>query len=368
MTYKLFLLPAVMAASSLTIAADSIDDRVGKLENDIRILKSQNESSQAQAIRFNGFFSVGATSASNNLGYVGSNNRYDFDELTKLGLQASFEVDDKTSVTTQMLSKSKGTDNFEAKMEWAYVSHTFDNDSTLRAGRLRAPLFMYSDFLDVGLAQVWARPPEEVYSPSFTAYLGVDYSKNFDLDDSTLNFNVYGGEAEFVAGPNNIVLPRVGGVVATWNNDTLTLRGTYLLAKGVNNTQDDGQFYGLAATYDNGSLLLLGELTEVDSDDLNSPSNQAMFVTLGYRIDALLPYATIARIESTKDDERPVGSGLTYERDTYSLGAKYNLASNMSIKADATLVTNFAGTSGGIQGNTTYNDSVVYSVRLDTVF
>lgn len=137
--------------------------------------------SNAAEINWNGFMSIAAgkttTSDMTYLVEPTSNGVYDneirFDPESVVGLQAQVVISDRLRATVQMVSK--GANDFNTTVDWAYLSYALTNDLTMNAGRFRLPLFYYSDFLDVGYAYHWIRPPVEVYN-AFTAGLeGVNF-------------------------------------------------------------------------------------------------------------------------------------------------------------------------------------------------
>src|SRR5690606_38291839 len=84
------------------------------------------------------------------------------DELSKLSAQFRYGVTDRLAVTAQAIAKPE-QDSWKAKVEWLYLSHQTTDRLVLRAGRLRSPVYMYSDTLDVGFSYPWLRLPDEVY-------------------------------------------------------------------------------------------------------------------------------------------------------------------------------------------------------------
>lgn len=387
MKHKIYLLPALMAASSITFGA-TVEEQISTLEKEVDVLKSQYAADKREAIKVNGFFSFGAVQSSNELGYVtGASEDYNLDELSILGIQANADLGDNRSVTTQLLAKGND-DDFAPNVAWAYLSQEFDNGSTARVGRMSVPLFMYSDFKDVGIAQPWARTPVEVYdNVGFSAYTGADYIYTMDLDDSTLSFQGFLGYAkndiEAASGSGSLAYDDLYGGSVTWTNDTLTLRGTYGTTEvtATNNTSGlntllagaVADFYGIGLSYDNGSLLVISEYTKTEVEGIYSDVD-SFYTTVGYRIDAWTPYVSLATFKTTDDDERTgayaaYASSFNATSKATSVGTRYNFASNVSVKADITMVDDFDGT-GGILFNTStaFTDSTIYSVRVDTVF
>jgi hypothetical protein len=87
----------------------------------------------------------------------------DFKPDTVYGLQFTADLGDKLSVTGQLTGA--GGEDFETKVTWAYATYELNENWTVQAGRQRIPLFFYSDFLDVGYAYHWMRPPQKPIFP-----------------------------------------------------------------------------------------------------------------------------------------------------------------------------------------------------------
>ena len=387
------ILPIALLASG-TVFSQETDDRIQALENEVAILKSANQNSALDRLKFNGFYSVGVTRASNDAGYADAKDSYSFDELTMIGLQGEFALGDSTSVVAQILAK--GIDNFDMTMEWAYIKHTFDNDLTVRGGKLRVPLFMYSDYMDVGFAQPWVRPPQEVYGQiPFQSYVGGDVAYDIEFSESVISLQAFGGNSR-VDSPANVNVISGGmipidadidyesnfdymwGTSIAWNyDDVLTLRGVYgtAVASSTNPIYDailvDGgsraDFYGAGLQYDDGDLLVISEYTKTEIEG-DYPDIDGYYATVGYRFGDWMPYVNYGNAKSTDDSDRSAAfEALNGQRTSYALGLRYELLSNLAIKADYTYVTDLGDTTGFMSRNT-HENTAVYSLRLDGVF
>jgi hypothetical protein len=92
---------------------------------------------------------------------------------------------------------------------WAFVGWRPGNDWLLRAGRMRVPLYLHSESLDIGVAHAMARLPVEMYSitPSneFDG-LSAAYTQPLSLwGGSELSVDAYAG--------------RIGATARLWNRD-----------------------------------------------------------------------------------------------------------------------------------------------------
>jgi len=125
-------------------------------------------------------------------GYAAYENRFTAAQDSLFALQASKSLNDKLSVTGQLVARGGAQDSFVTKIEWAYLSYQIDDNSSLRAGRLRQPTFYYSDFVDVGTAYTWVTPPLDVYSFNIN-YQGLNYLRRDTLAGVDLTTEIFGG-------------------------------------------------------------------------------------------------------------------------------------------------------------------------------
>lgn len=105
--------------------------------------------------------------------YMAYDSHFSFDKQTSGGLQAQKRLDDKTSVTMQVFAQGD-TEGYEANLKWLYITYEPTLNSSFRLGRIAAPVYYYSDYLNVGYAYHWVSPPESVY-PFDTSLNGINY-------------------------------------------------------------------------------------------------------------------------------------------------------------------------------------------------
>lgn len=148
--------------------------------------------------------------------------------------------------------------------------------------------------------------------------------------------------------------------------------------------KESGSYASFGVRYEDETWLVMAEATQTRVDGYFSDSDSG-YVTVGYHINQVMPYVSLARLKTVDNDERDaskyaLGSdewyqymaadkGLTYERVAYSLGARWDIQPGLAMKFDTTYTTNFGDTAGGMAGNTTDEDSaMVYTIKLDATF
>lgn len=392
-TTALALLPwAVLSTTAL--AEEATTTRIAALEQELAAVKAwQDASSWTERFKINGFASVGVGSADNDGGLYGYEKELNWEADSVLGVQMTFAVNDATEATVQL--QAQGADDWDPEIEWAFLAYSFDNGAKLRGGKLRVPLYMYSDYLQVGYAYPFARPNVDVYSLSpISAYSGADFILPFEFDSATLSFQGFGGEGSADISGGSLELKRIAGLVTTLEWSSLTLRGVYasalLQSADIALIDDkDGTFAGLGFNYDPGDWFLLGEFGRVEVDDA-FPDTDAAYLAAGYRIDAFTPYLMVGQTETQDDDLRSgldvfgVRSSFDAKRTTYSAGVRWDFMPGLALKADVTLADSFDGTGGDLPGNDgfanlpvvgltpinsgSYDDTTIYSIVVDAVF
>jgi hypothetical protein len=186
----------------------------------------------ASDVNISGFLSVGGgmVDDESSVSYDG----YDDEDLTfdrnLLGLQFTGQVNERITATVQLLARSEK--DYQVDAEWAYLSWQATDNGKVRVGRLRTPLYMYSDYLDVGYSYPWISAPNEVYYLPFNNVEGVDYYVTAPLGSFDTSFQAYFGSLDsdfsFEDGTQgNASLRNQMGVAATFGKDWWNLRAAY---------------------------------------------------------------------------------------------------------------------------------------------
>lgn len=336
------------------------EKKIKKLENRLKGTRSavkENRSrisSAADRLKINGFFSAGAAMNDGDdmlLPERRIQDDYRTESVAKLGIQMTFEVAENMDLTAQLVTR--GVDDYEISAEWAYLNWEVNNELDLRIGRQRIPYYLLSEYLDVGYAYPWVAPPIELYNLPTQQVdgLGANYAVN--VGDWNLSVQAYAGQArayttllesEFVTnqawggaffaetGPwtfrlgytqSNLEIASldIGGDGYTLG---LAIDGVNELALGLE--QDTGLFSGLgmdvpqlaethrgtnerteytsaAVMYDDGKLLVMGEIANLTLDQLAAPASDAGYLTVGYRFGKWMPHITYAKYTTHSDSD-----------------------------------------------------------------
>jgi hypothetical protein len=152
----------------------------------------------------------------------------DFSSNTKLGLQGSVAVNDKLSLTSQVMFR--GALNGQPNLEWAYGSYKITDTTTLQIGRKRLPLFYYSETQDVGFTHPYGNLPQQTYGWSIVNYNGANLMHKAMFGSWSATANVFIG---YETALNNPINPLYSGVGVRGDDHFDDIAGAELfLSKG----------------------------------------------------------------------------------------------------------------------------------------
>jgi len=344
------------------------------------VLLASTQTAIANDLNINGFLSVGGSLLSNDdVSIPGYDTTGGFKQDTILGLQLSKSVNDSTSVTGQLVSR--GAEDYKTEASWAYATYAATDNLDLRMGRLRLPLYYYSDFLEVGYAYDWVRPPLEVYNSQFNTVDGADLNYRFSFGSIDNSLQVYLGRYNRTG--SGIDLPNLSGVVLTSSAGNMTYRASYHqapevevtdntagigaantgsvaailgvggalntalsanytaaeIAEAADDFQIDGEamsFYSFAAAYDNGDISLIGEVTQFSSEIAMFLDTTSYLVKAGKRFDDMTLHLTYSALE-TSTESGATGAAqelllLENKENSITAGVRYDYDASTALK------------------------------------
>lgn len=357
---------------------------------------------------FDGFLTIGAGKVSESgVEYAGYDDDWNFEPDTVSGLQLGVKLSDRWSATGQVVIR--GEDDFEPELEWAYLSYAATDNLTFRAGRLRPPFFVVSDYFDVGYAYPWVRPVEEVYiNIPFTHYEGADVVYRHSLGDWDTTIQAYygseDGEMEYRGSQIERALDNFMGLAVTFDLNALSLRASHhradvtfdsinarpllaairatpfaSVADDLGIEKEEARFTEVAATYDTEAWFARAEATTTEFERGMVADQVSWYVTAGKHFEKFTPYVTYSDLLADPDDgysdpiPRGVDPGLDFlaanvdaiiassrnEWSAISIGTRWNVFDNTAVKAEITKVDKVSAE--GIDFN-------VYSLVVNVLF
>ncbi|MEQ3657547.1 MAG: porin [Glaciecola sp.] len=337
-------------------------------------------------VRINGFanFTGGIASSEDTL--YGFEDSIDYANQSLFGLQVSGDVSENVTATGQIVTR--GSDDFSANFEWAYLTYAATENTSVSVGRLRMPLFRYSSSLDVAYSYHWVVAPASVYDVPFNNIDGirVDYAGYSGDWEYGLQFVVGNVNNEFTLGgqPGELTINNVALVSADLAYENWKFRGVYATSKvtfdipaldapfgqlgqissdfesTLQAVDDTGVFYGASIEYDAFNWFVAAEYTGIEIEDSFYPQEENYYVTAGIRTGKWTPFITYEKSDINRDPKfvgdiaafpAPLQVPLTQlvvgiqqsvmsENNTLSVGTRYDLSTSIALKADITKFTN----------------------------
>ena len=275
-------------------------------------------------IKMRGFASMVAGQAlGNGDSLYGYDTEFDMKNDSLAALQFDADLEDGLSATVQFIAR--GSDSYDPKVEWAYLTYEFNEAFQLSAGRIRMPFYRYSDYLDVRYAYTWVKAPDTVYGFEFPGYDGISLLHNASIGEFDSTVQV--GLGKFEGTLSGTIEASFKDLVAlnwTLTRDWLTLRAGYFrsratfdldpavtqlaglatqlgldqVASGILPENDVGDFFGLAVGIDHNNIVIDIEMNEYQVEDSLFAKTEAFFVMFGYRFGEWMPYVTYSELES----------------------------------------------------------------------
>lgn len=223
-------------------------------------------------------------------------------DFNTLGLRMDADMGNKLRFVTQMVAK--GENAYDPEVDWMFVTYNIQPNFNIALGKLRMPLFYYSDFLDVSYAYQWIAAPTSVYHNSTDVIDGAKlrYLGQFGRWTSDLNIWLGSADDEAYASDN--------GAGMSWQleREWLTLRAVYSMGV-ISSDEGNAQFH----------------ITELDE----GLQNVAQALNAAYAADIDLSQA-LDDLKLERDDAAFVGVGafMDFGRSFFALEATRTEADN----------------------------------------
>jgi hypothetical protein len=338
----------------------------------ISVLTATIFTAQAE-VRINGFANLigGITSSDETLFGYGDN--ISFSEESLFAVQVSGDINDKMTATGQIVARADN--DYNAEFEWAYITYAATDKISISAGRLRLPLFKYSASLDVGYSYHWVNAPQSVYDVPFNNIEGLrvdysDYAGDWEYsmqlaygtyDNTNETFSLSGKDTIVITGEAQNEGFKVRAVAGRAKS-TFIVPGLEPIFAGIKPfisadlfndlryEESTGTFYGLGLEYDAYDWFISGEITSIDSENSYLAEDVAYYVTAGIRFGKFTPSLTYEAKESDDalkfaDQISPLPASLqgtiavlesafADDEETITLALRYDLNTNVALKAD----------------------------------
>ncbi len=403
--------PAAFAAEVPPAGSvEALEARIAQLE----ARDASASGGEPSRLTVNGFISAGFARVDSPWLYDGGqlSDTWSHTAGARAGLQFGMPVTERLGTVLQLLAR--GSDDFAVEAEWAYASYAATDHDELRVGRQRLPLFMLSEYLDVGYARPWVAAPIEAYNPDLpSAYDGISWRHRINGDWSHELLG-YAGSTRAGIGGGDFSIDDMFGVAWFASRGDLTLRAGYAVAQtSFSNPmlsgfealagsidREEGSFGGIGAQYDGERVLLLAEYQQMKVGSW-FPDYAQGYATLGVHLGKWMPHLTLADVEITDKDQRylaalpamcppmcmdppantmpfpanTLNTLLDSDQQSVTLGVRYDFLANAAAKLDWTRVLDtedtwgrFTPPDGNYFGQKPAEDVDVFRFAVDVVF
>ncbi|MCS5711660.1 hypothetical protein [Candidatus Berkiella aquae] len=335
--------------------------------------------------------------------YIGK--RPSWEKDTNIGIQLTKYLREDVSITTQFFAE--GSRDFDVVAPWAFIKWEPNDRWQFRAGRMRTQTYMLSDYVNVGYAYPWIRPPQEVYSQipaSFSNVTGVDARYRMELwgQDLTLTgfYGATNAELTFPIPPGNTILDLIRVrlrdlyvINLRYGDETFSIRAGYegtrvtltpnagTVMEGLNVAMDtlvgfgilgpdyinyfsaygiDASFKGIGYQFDWNNFVSMGELVKRHAGTPIIADVIGWYLMGGYRFNELLPHITFARERLADNYTRRFNSTANMIATLPPAFGGLGLSSNFNQIAQALI-----GTSVFFDGGAGEQTSVTIGLRWD---
>lgn len=273
---------------------------------------------------------IGGYLNSDNHSVEGYRDGFSLHQQSLIAIQPTYHVTGRLSGTVQWIGHSG--EGRESGVEWAYLTYDFNDQWQIKAGKLRMPLFYYSDSIDVGYSYSWISPPMQLYNNklfptfeggniSYSASLG-DYSLRLEglygyynndyvmiggtrLDAEARIDDMYGFNLNLGSGSYNVRLAYHTGMSKT-SMDFLKPLQTALAQAGFTDSAatlaatGPVEVYSVGLNYESFSGFLRGEWVRTVTELNLSPTQTSYYITVGKYLDDWTLHLTFACAENTR--------------------------------------------------------------------
>jgi len=336
-----------------------------------------------------------------------------FDNDSKFGLQITADVFEDMQAVAQVLAT--GADqNYDMDVEWAYLDYTINDNVSLRGGKVKEPVFLISDYFEVGYAYPWIRPPEEVYGNNpINTIVGMEalFTANIGGGTTLIVQPYLGSNTDAVPGTNGDVIfdatnfygmaIQISSAAFTFQASALKtdvattgfltmggpLPGDFTAFPPIGQVQvinasatGDAQLASVGFSFDISNFVGYAEYVTRDIEGSVEglfPDQDGWYATFGYRAGKFLPHITVASVEAKlKPGATPfVGANQGNTQDSVTVGLRYEVNDSAAFKFEYKAIqlddTTFSSGyfTADVPGSFVTTDKAsVVSVALDVIF
>lgn len=300
---------------------------------------------------------------------------------TTFGLQLDY-FNDAFKASAQLVKRPQDEWS-DPELEWAYVGYNIQ-EVEFKAGRMRLPIFLASEYYYVSHAYNYARPPEELYNSilGLTAYNGLSLTWNsIILDEYQLSITPFLGlsDSTLVKVTSNfeidLDIEEMSGVNFLLSGENYRWNLSYFNADfgqtfQFTNARPGVPYFELAFPDDNIELYSLG--AEYEFDDLVLTAERQIanlrstwYASASYRLGKFVPYIQLGE---TKAKKTKVSSFDGKSGRSLAAGLRYDLFYNVSVNLEWQKFKSYNGQRGSFVEVPQEPEAKMYTLMVNFVF
>jgi hypothetical protein len=217
---------------------------------------------------------------------------------TRLGIQLTADLNEQTNLTSQVMFR--GANEYEPEMEWLYITHYPMDNLDIQAGRMRMPVYQYSEYMDVGFAFPWVRIPSDAYSLDAVNYNGARINYLTGTEDIPMRLSFFTGSEtvtnselmsylfEFDGDGTSVSrqYDDIAGLVLDTSYDFINLRLSYTRADMLQTRGSGVETDYDISFFDAAIQLNFGDFSFISEYNKYKPFYQSFFYSLSYTLDS----------------------------------------------------------------------------------
>jgi hypothetical protein len=334
-------------------------------------------------LSISGFGSLVAGQVLDGSGYVAEypnvgayDDEFDIGQETRLGMQAITTISSELSATMQVMTRANN--NYKPEVEWLFANYTLNDSVDLQAGKLRVPVYYFSEYMDVGYAYPWIRVPSDAYSLDLTSFNGLQLNHRTYVGSLDISTAIFGGRQPNT-GDNELMSFLFGGNVqrsftglvgvgVELATETTTAKISVSQADMTQvrsnsfNVADDGiskesiSFIDIFIKQSMGAFAVMLEYNNYD------PFYTSYFLSGTYQMGKVNYYIMTSQFELDAE----IGGTPIEEHNTNSFGARYDYQPRIAFKVDISMITDtgfFA-----VNKDPSDGDAMILSTGIDFIF
>ncbi|CZF78912.1 hypothetical protein GCE9029_01134 [Grimontia celer] len=351
-----------------------------------------------ELVQLSGFGNISAIhSGTEKFGFVydltkeGVFDEWSLEAGSSVGLQLNASLSDDWDFVIQGVVQDRIENDLNKSITWAFLRYKVSPDVTVRVGRIATPIYMLSEYRDVGFAYLWTKPITDFYANiPVTSLNGGDIAYTTPLGNGVIEAKVFGGQSDVsintIYESYEVTLSPLIGTKLSYFTDQWILSGSAATAKvdegnpattlitnsssnpsifqawpSLQSSLQDFEFentrfyyYSLGAQYETGDWNIQTELSYTDADWPFFPDLAAGYTSVGRTINDLTVYGFASKAKSVGEIyelEAPPTALLSnpqiggayalikgnldarvIDQETIGIGARYDINSQLSLK------------------------------------